>query len=122
MSIQIQDIQRVSKHLERLTPAKPKVDGNRIYSVRETIMLMAEKLIAMKTKGFTNKELAAALSEQGINIKPQTLGRYLHDFQREYSKPSGKAAKSSSEQPSDNTVGASPSTPMTMEIPPPPQS
>ena len=40
-------------------------DGKRDFSLREAVLFMASKLTEMKELGFTTRELAAALAEQG---------------------------------------------------------
>ena len=61
--------------------AKLECPAKRDFSLRESVLFMAPKLMEMKELGFTTRELAAALAEQEIIIKAPTLNRYLSEYQ-----------------------------------------
>jgi hypothetical protein len=77
MTIIMKDIKKITERLERLKPAKSNMDSDRSLSTKEAIELLAPKLRKMKAQGFTLAELVTALAEDGLIIKPNTLGCYL---------------------------------------------
>jgi hypothetical protein len=81
MSLTMKDIQNALDHIDRLRPARLNLSSKRGFSLREAILLMAPKLTAKKELGVSPKELAAALAERKIVIKPPTLKRYLCEYQ-----------------------------------------
>jgi hypothetical protein len=81
MNLTTKQIQNALDHIDRLRPARLNLSAKRGFSLREAILLMAPKLMVKKELGFTTKELAAALAEQGIVIKAPTLNRYLSEYQ-----------------------------------------
>jgi hypothetical protein len=81
MTLTIKDIQNALDHIDRLRPACLNLSAKRGFSLREAILLMAPKLTEKKELGFSTKDLAAALAEREIIIKPPTLNRYLCEYQ-----------------------------------------
>jgi hypothetical protein len=81
MTLTMKDIQSALDHIDRLRPARLNLSATRGFSLREAILLMAPKLTEKKELGFSTKELAAALAEREILIKPPTLNRYLCEYQ-----------------------------------------
>ena len=75
------DMLEVIKRLDKLIASKRDEDVNRELSTRESIILLAQKLLELKALGYTSKDLVGALAKEGIVIKGGTLGRYLHDYQ-----------------------------------------
>jgi hypothetical protein len=81
-------IDNTSAFLQSL-PDKPKED----MSLREAIEQMREPLRAALMKGYTYQELAAMLSDQGINISAFTLKNYVPSGRRRSAKEQAAAAK-----------------------------
>ena len=79
-TITVKTVKEALSNLQKLSPANPKMDDDLDISVKEAVTLMAPELIKMIKRGFTNRELAKGLSDQGIFIKPGTLNRYLSDY------------------------------------------
>ena len=77
MTIIMKDIKKITEHLAGLKPAQPNLDSDLPVTVKEAVELLAPKLRHMKAQGFTLPELAAALAEHGLIVKPNTLSRYL---------------------------------------------
>jgi len=52
-------------------------------TVKEAIFALAPTLERMKKRGFDTQEIVERLHEKGIDIKPQTLAKYLNEFRRQ---------------------------------------
>lgn len=78
-SITIKKVKETLRNLRKLTPANPKIDDDLEISIKEAIAFMAPDLIRMTKRGFTVKELSAGLADDGFDIKPATLNRYLNE-------------------------------------------
>lgn len=76
-------------------PDKPEAT----VSLRQAIELLQHDLRTSLDKGYDYEELAAVLAEQGIEISPSTLKRYLALSQRDSSRPRRRRTRRS--QPED---------------------
>lgn len=52
------------------------------FLVKATIEVLAPTLERMKKRGFVVQEIVECLHEKDIDIKPQTLAKYLNEFRR----------------------------------------
>ena len=52
-------------------------------SVKEAVFALAPTLERMKKRGFGTQEIIEKLYEKGIEIKPQTLNKYLAEARRQ---------------------------------------
>ncbi|MDE5831757.1 MAG: protein MobC [Desulfovibrio sp.] len=52
-------------------------------TVKQTIMALAPTLERMKKRGFELSEIVSRLHEKGIEVKPQTLAKYLAEARRQ---------------------------------------
>lgn len=75
-------LKEIRQELAKLKPLKVTLDGNRSLTVKEAILALAPTLERMKKRGFDTQELAEKLHEKGIEVKPQTLAKYLNEFSR----------------------------------------
>ena len=63
MKMTLDHIDQTIRNLGRLMPAKPNKNSTREYSLKESIFLMAPKLLETRDMGFTGKELVSALAD-----------------------------------------------------------
>lgn len=106
MNITAAQVKEIRQELAKLKPVKVTLDGNRSMTVKEAILALAPTLERMKKRGFDTQEIAEKLHEKGIEVKPQTLAKYLNECRR------GKERKKDTPPPPAQT-------PKTGPIPPP---
>ena len=82
MVITTSQLKEIRTELEKLKPAKVTLDGNHGMTVKAAVEILAPTLERMKKRGFELPELVERLHEKGIDIKPQTLAKYLNEFRR----------------------------------------
>lgn len=82
MNITAAQVKEIRQELAKLKPVKVTLDGNHSLTVKEAILALAPTLERMKKRGFDTQELADKLHEKGIEVKPQTLAKYLNEFRR----------------------------------------
>ena len=58
------------------------LDGNRAMTVKQAIFTLAPTLERMKKRGFDTQEIVEKLHEKGIEVKAQTLTKYLTEARR----------------------------------------
>lgn len=81
MAITAEQVKSIRQELDKLRPASA-LSGNRELSVKQTIFTLAPALERMKKRGFDLPEIIAKLAEKGIEIRPQTLAKYLAEARR----------------------------------------
>lgn len=82
MNITAAQVKEIRQELAKLKPVKVTLDGNRSLTVKEAIFALAPTLERMKKRGFDTQEIVERLHEKGIEVKPQTLAKYLNEFRR----------------------------------------
>lgn len=104
MSITAAHVKEIRQEFAKLKPATVTLAGNRVMTVKEAIFALAPTLERMKKRGFDTQEIADRLLEKGIEIKPQTLTKYLSEFRRQ--KGRQKAGKQDTPPPSQSSTSA----------------
>lgn len=82
MVITQEQIKTIRQELNLLKPDIATV-GNTELTVKQTIMALAPTLERMKKRGFELAEVVARLHDKGIEVKPQTLAKYLAEARRQ---------------------------------------
>ena len=82
MSITASQLKEIRQEFAKLKPATVTLDGNRAMTVKQAIFTLAPTLERMKKRGFDTQEIAERLHEKGIEVKPQTLTKYLTEARR----------------------------------------
>lgn len=80
MDITANQIKDIIGKLEKLAPKKPVLDGNRRLSLKEAIAAMSPAIKKMYDRGFGTDEIVQVLKGHGIEIKAQTLRKYMRDL------------------------------------------
>ena len=83
MSITASQVKEIRLEFNRLKPATVTLDGNRAMTVKQAIFTLAPTLERMKKRGFDTQEIVEKLHEKGIEVKPQTLTKYLTEARRQ---------------------------------------
>ena len=83
MSITASQLKEIRQEFARLKPAAVTLDGNRAMTVKQAIFTLAPTLERMKKRGFDTQEIVEKLHEKGIEVKPQTLTKYLTEARRQ---------------------------------------
>ena len=83
MSITASQVKEIRQEFARLKPAAVTLDGNRAMTVKQAIFTLATTLERMKKRGFDTQEIVEKLHEKGIEVKPQTLTKYLTEARRQ---------------------------------------
>ena len=82
MAITAEQVKSIRHELDKLRPTST-LAGNRELSVKQTILALAPALERMKKRGFELPEIIAKLAEKGIEVRPQTLMKYLAEARRQ---------------------------------------
>ncbi len=82
MSITASQLKEIRQEFAHLKPAVVTLDGNRTVTVKQAIFALAPTLERMKKRGFDTQEIIEKLYEKGIEVKPQTLTKYLTEAKR----------------------------------------
>ena len=82
MAINAEQVKSIRQELDKLRPASA-LSGNRELSIKQTILALAPALERMKKRGFEMTEITAKLAEKGIEVKAQTLAKYLAEARRQ---------------------------------------
>ena len=82
MAITVEQVKSIRQELDKLRP-EVALSGNRELSVKQTILALAPALERMKKRGFELPEIIAKLAEKGIEVRPQTLAKYLTEARRQ---------------------------------------
>ena len=83
MSITASQVKEIRQEFARLKPSAVILDGNRAMTVKQVIFTLAPTLERMKKRGFDTQEIVERLHEKGIEVKPQTLAKYLTEARRQ---------------------------------------
>ena len=83
MSITASQLKEIRQEFARLKPASVTLDGNRAMTVKQAIFTLAPTLERMKKRGFDTQEIVEKLHEKGIEVKSQTLTKYLAEARRQ---------------------------------------
>ena len=78
MTITASQVKEIRQEFAKLKPATVTLDGNRAMTVKQAIFTLAPTLERMKKRGFDTQEIVEKLREKGIEVKAQTLTKYLH--------------------------------------------
>lgn len=76
-------VRRILAEFPNLQNEKKTLEGNHEMTFREAIRALYPTLQRMKKRGFTTREMAQKLNENGIVIKPATLAKYLNETETE---------------------------------------
>ena len=76
-------IRKIQAEFANLQSEKKTLEGNHSMSFRDAIRALYPTLQRMKKRGFTTREMAQKLNENGIVIKPATLAKYLNETETE---------------------------------------
>ena len=83
MTITVTQLKEIRQEFAALKPASVTLDGNRTMSVKEAVFALAPTLERMKKRGFDTQEIVEKLREKGIEVKAQTLTKYLTEARRQ---------------------------------------
>ena len=83
MSTNTETVRRIQAEFANLQSEKKTLEGNHSMSFREAVRALYPTLQRMKKRGFTTREMAQKLNENGIVIKPATLAKYLNELEKE---------------------------------------
>ena len=83
MSITATQLKEIRQEFATLKPATVTLDENRAMTVKQAIFTLAPTLERMKKRGFDTQEIVEKLHEKGIEVKPQTLTKYLTEARRQ---------------------------------------
>ncbi|WP_308620231.1 protein MobC [uncultured Desulfovibrio sp.] len=83
MTVTTSQLKEIRQEFARLKPAAVTLDGNRAMTVKQVIFTLAPTLERMKKRGFDTQEIVKKLHEKGIEVKPQTLTKYLTEARRQ---------------------------------------
>lgn len=83
MSITASQVKEIRQEFAKLKPAAVTLDGNRAMTVKQAIFTLAPMLERMKKRGFDTQEIVERLHEKGVEVKPQTLTKYLTEARRQ---------------------------------------
>ena len=83
MPITASRLKEIRQEFARLKPSAVMLDGNRAMTVKQAIYTLAPTLEQMKKRGFDTQEIVERLHEKGIEVKPQTLTKYLTEARRQ---------------------------------------
>ena len=83
MTITATQLKEIRQEFAALKPASVTLDGNRTMSVKEAVFILAPTLERIKKRGFDTQEIVEKLHEKGIEVKAQTLTKYLTEARRQ---------------------------------------
>ena len=83
MTITASQVKEIRQEFARLKAAAVTLAGNRGMTVKQAIFTLAPTLERMKKRGFDTQEIVEKLNEKGIEVKPQTLTKYLTEARRQ---------------------------------------
>ena len=79
MSTNTETIRKIQAEFANLQSEKKTLEGNHSMSFRDAIRALYPTLQRMRKRGFTTREMAQKLNENGVAIKPATLATYLNE-------------------------------------------
>ena len=83
MTITASQLKKIRQEFAKLKPATVTLDGNHAMTVKQAIFILAPTLERMKKRDFDTQEIVEKLHEKGIEVKPQTLTKYLTEARRQ---------------------------------------
>ena len=83
MSTNTETVRRIQAEFANLQSEKKTLEGNHEMTLREAVRALYPTLQRMKKRGFTTREMAQKLNENGVAIKPATLAKYLNELEKE---------------------------------------
>ena len=83
MSTNTEIVRRIQAEFANLQSEKKTLEGNHEMTLREAVRALYPTLQRMKKRGFTTREMAQKLNENGVAIKPATLAKYLNETETE---------------------------------------
>jgi len=83
MTITATQLKEIRQEFATLKPASVTLEGNRAMSVKEAVFTLAPTLERMRKRGFDTQEIVERLHEKGIDVKSQTLTKYLTEARRQ---------------------------------------
>ena len=83
MTVTTSQLKEIRQEFAKLKPAAVTLDGNRAMTVKQAIFTLAPTLERMKKRGFDTQEIVEKLHEKGIEVKAQTLTKYLTEARRQ---------------------------------------
>ena len=99
MTITANQLNEIRQEFATLKPAAVTLDGNHAMTVKQAIFTLAPTRERMKKRGFDTQEIVEKLREKGIEVKAQTLTKYLAEARR--LKESRKAKRQDTAPPAD---------------------
>ena len=107
MSTNTETVRRIQAEFANLQSEKKTLEGNHEMTLREAVRALYPTLQRMKKRGFTTREMAQKLNENGIVIKPATLAKYLNELEKEKCRRKKAEPKIRTEDPhSKNNLNA----------------
>ena len=76
-------VRKILAEFPNLQNEKKTLEGNHEMTYREAIRALYPTLQRMRKRGFTTREMAQKLNENGVAIKPATLAKYLNETETE---------------------------------------
>ena len=83
MSTNTETIRKIQAEFANLQSEKKTLEGNHSMSFRDAIRALYPTLQRMRKRGFTTREMAQKLNENGVAIKPATRAKYLNETETE---------------------------------------
>ncbi len=109
MKYSAEQLEAVAAELRQLPPVK----NAKTLSKQDAIRVLAEELLALKSRGYTLDQIAEALGQRGIEISTPTLKNYLNRTKAKRPKAARKRAAAPTptvRKPSSATFEAQPDT------------
>ena len=99
MSTNTETVRRIQAEFANLQSEKKTLEGNHEMTLREAVRALYPTLQRMRKHGFTTREMAQKLNENGVTIKPATLTKYLNELEKEKCRKKKAESKSRIEVP-----------------------
>ena len=77
-------VRKILAEFPNLQHEKKTLEGNYEMTFREAIRALYPTLQRMKKRGFTTREMAQKLNENGVAIKPATFTKYMNEIETGY--------------------------------------
>lgn len=100
MEITADKIKSIIGKLEKLSPQNPVLSGDRRLTLKEAIAAMAPTIKKMYDRGFGTDEIVTVLKAQGVEVKAQTLRKYMRDMAEAADAPGGVVKPAQPKPPS----------------------
>ena len=83
MSTNTETVRRIQAEFANIQSKKKTLESNHSMSFRDAVRALYPTLQRMRKRGFTTREMAQKLNENGVAIKPATLTKYLNETETE---------------------------------------